>query len=1083
MKNHIIVLLSILLFVSACEVIPEEITVDSVSLSQPSAEMVVGETTLLKATILPSNATNKDITWASSKQSVASVSNSGLVTAIAEGTSTITASAGGKSATCTIQVSKKVIEVTSVELDKTETGLVEGESITLFATVKPDDATDKTVTWSSSNAAVATVDGNGKVTAIKEGTTTIIAKVGDKQATCIVTVSKKVIEVESITLNKDDLSLEKGKSETLIATVKPDDATDKTVIWSCSDEQTAAVDQNGKVTAIKGGMTTITASAGEKTTECKVTVIVPVESISLDQNSITIEEGQFATLVATVKPDDATNKSIVWNSSDSAIATVDQNGKVTGVKEGNVKITAKAENQSATCSVTVKKHVVAVTSIKLNKTELSLEKGKSETLEATVSPENATDKSMTWTSSDEDVAKVDKNGKVTAVKGGNASITAKAGNKTAECKVTVTVPVESISLNQSSTSLEVEQTITLSANILPQDATEKTVSWTSSNSSVASVDQNGKVTAIAQGTAIIKASAGGKTDTCEINVQPKVVSVTSVTLNKTSLALKEGESETLKATITPSNATNKTVSWSSNKTGIATVDQNGKVTAISKGSATITATAENKSASCDINVTAAANNISFADTTLKKALVDAFDTDGDGELSYEEAAAVSSPNDIMNACAGTWSYLSFDEFQYFTGVQVVSEKMFYKWNIHSIILPKSIISIEHSAFEACYHLETVVLPEGLITIGITAFRDCSSLKNISLPDKLESFGMGAFYGCSSLSSIAIPRKQVVIGVNSFNGCKNLEAVSFLGETEVISDSAFSGCIKLININLPASLRKVSKYAFYKCTSLESVIIPKAQYIEDHAFEDCVSLKQIDITAIEGGGAGLIGMCAFKNCTGLLSAIITTEQMGPEVFMGCKELQTVVLNEGLKTIERLSFGLCSKLKTISLPETVLYVGNNCFKECGSISSITVNRQNPPESGGQMFEGTNNCPIYVPSESVELYKTAENWKNYANRIQAIPGSETTGYVDLGLSVKWATCNLGASNPEEYGDYYAWGESESYYTNLSPLKWKSGKNGYSIESYKWSMGAYYTLTKYCPGNKNDYWGGMETRTIKYN
>ena len=186
-------ILSILLFVTllfACEKPPQEIPVSSVSLNQATAEMIVGETVQLSATVLPSNATDKTLSWASSKQSVATVSGSGLVTALAEGSSTITVFVGGKSATCQVTVEKKVISVTSVTLDKTELTLKEGEEANLVATVKPEDASDKTITWSSSDDSVATVE-SGKVKALKEGTVTITASAGAVKAECMVTVFLK----------------------------------------------------------------------------------------------------------------------------------------------------------------------------------------------------------------------------------------------------------------------------------------------------------------------------------------------------------------------------------------------------------------------------------------------------------------------------------------------------------------------------------------------------------------------------------------------------------------------------------------------------------------------------------------------------------------------------------------------------------------------------------------------------------------------------------------------------------------------------------------------------------------------------
>ena len=433
MKKFLFPILSFLAVVLSCEKTPEEIAVSAVSIGQPSAEMIIGETVQLTATVTPSNATNKSVTWASSKQSVATITDNGLVTAIAEGQSTITASAGGKSASCIVTVSKGTVDVSSVTLNKTALALIKGESETLVATVNPADATDKTVTWTSSNAGVASVDANGKVTALASGSATITAKAGNIQATCAVTVT---VPLESISINKTELSLIKGQSETLIATIKPEDATESTVSWTSSNTSVATVESSGKVMAVGGGSATITAKAGEKEATCSVNVTVPVESVTLDQTSISIEEGESVTLSATVTPEDATDKTVTWSSSNEAIASVDQNGKVMAVKEGNATIVAKAGEKEATCSVTVNKKVILVTSITLDKESLTLFVGKEVTLNATVLPDDATDKTITWESSNTSAATVE-NGIIKGVGAGRSTITATAGNVSAACEVLV----------------------------------------------------------------------------------------------------------------------------------------------------------------------------------------------------------------------------------------------------------------------------------------------------------------------------------------------------------------------------------------------------------------------------------------------------------------------------------------------------------------------------------------------------------------------------------------------------------------------------------------------------------------------
>ncbi len=577
-----------LCLLAGCTEKETQLEVSSVSLNTSTIEMIEGDSYKLVATVLPKDAEYDGVAWASSNASVASVSN-GTVTALKQGTTTITASAGGKSATCTVKVSAKVIAVTSVTLDKTSLSMKAGDTETLKATVNPTDATDKTITWMSSDVAVVTVS-DGKLTAKGAGTATITAKAGNCTADCTVTVS---VDVESVSLDKTVLSLAVGESATLNATVKPDNATDKNVVWTSSDNTVATV-SNGKVTAAKAGTATVKATCGGKTAECVVTVTVPTGSITLDKTVLSLAVGESATLTATVKPDDASDKNVVWTSSDNTVATV-SNGKVTAVKAGSATVKAACGGKTAECVVTV---TVPTGSITLDKTVLSLAVGESATLNATVKPDDASDKNVVWTSSDNSVATVS-NGKVTAVKAGSATVKAACGGKTAECVVTVTVPTGSITLDKTVLSLAVGESATLNATVKPDDASDKNVVWTSSDNSVATVS-NGKVTAVKAGSATVKAACGGKTAECVVTVTAKV---TGVKLNTSSIMLMSGDYSTLKATITPDNAANKNVKWESSNIAVASVD-NGKVTAISEGTAKITvSTEEGKfTASCAVTV-------------------------------------------------------------------------------------------------------------------------------------------------------------------------------------------------------------------------------------------------------------------------------------------------------------------------------------------------------------------------------------------------------------------------------------------------------------------------------------------------
>jgi len=421
------------------------------------------------------------------------------------------------------------VAVTAVAMNTATLEMTVGDTQKLTANISPSNASNKTITWSSSNASIATVK-EGVVTANTPGTCTITAMVGTKTATCKVTVSakssgtgddKKDVAVTSITLSSNSLTIKVGASTTITATVKPDNATDKSVTWTSSDASIASVN-NGTITGIKEGTATITANAGDKSATCKVTVeanTIDVSSITLSATSITLTEGDSQTITATVKPDDATDKSVTWTSSNASIATVN-NGTIKGIKEGTATITAKAGVKSATCTVTVNKKVVSVTSISLNKTSTSLYVGDTETLTATVSPSNATDKTVTWSTSDASIVTVN-NGTITAIAEGTATITAKAGDQSATCEVTVSekvIYVTAISLDQTSASLNVGATLQLTATVTPDNAVDKDVTWTSSNTDIATVSTDGLVTALKVGSTTITATAGSYSATCEITV-------------------------------------------------------------------------------------------------------------------------------------------------------------------------------------------------------------------------------------------------------------------------------------------------------------------------------------------------------------------------------------------------------------------------------------------------------------------------------------------------------------------------------------------------------------------------------------
>lgn len=319
------------------------------------------ETFQLAATVLPENTFDKTVIWSSSNEEVVTVSNAGLVEAVGVGTATITASCGDATATCEVIVKPAP---SSIKLNYNSFTLGEGENFQLEATVLPEDAIDKTVTWSTSNYNVATVSVTGLVKANKAGTTTITARCGKVTATCKVTVEAVAREIElneySITLCDRSYYSSRDNEFQLEATVLPEDAYDKTVTWSSNNNNVAIVSETGFVEGVEAGTATITAKCGKVSSACRVTVKPGVSRIELNEEFVTLFVGETFQLRATVYPENAFYKEISWSvqnyTSDGVkydAATVSETGLVRATKVGHAYIEARCGGKPELCFVTV----------------------------------------------------------------------------------------------------------------------------------------------------------------------------------------------------------------------------------------------------------------------------------------------------------------------------------------------------------------------------------------------------------------------------------------------------------------------------------------------------------------------------------------------------------------------------------------------------------------------------------------------------------------------------------------------------------------------------------------------------------
>lgn len=465
-----------------------------------------------------------------------------------------------------------------------------GATETLTVVYNPEDTTDdKTVTWNSTNPNAVTVD-NGVVTAVGEGSSTVTATVGEKVATINYTVR---IPLESITINGDE-TLSKNEEKTLTVTYNPTNTTDnKTVDWESSNPEIVSIDSTGKITGKKGGTAKITATVGNVKAEKEVKVVVPIESVSLSGDD-SILKGETKRLTATINPEDTTDdKTITWSSDDENVLFVDQNGQIRGIKEGTANVKAVVAGKETTKQITVNE--IHINSIAIDgDQEFEMIKNQTKNLSVTINPENTTDdKGVVWKTNNEEVARVDNDGKVTALKEGEATITATVGTNETSVKINVKeIHINSVVINELDDEFTRGDEFKYSATYTPENTTDenKTVEWSSSNIDVGTIDQEGNFAALKEGTTKITAKIGNIKAEREVTVIENHVGDFKL-LQEEGEVLNIGNTQKLVTVINPENCTDAyTIKYSSSDEAIATVDENGNVTALKDGKVVITAT-------------------------------------------------------------------------------------------------------------------------------------------------------------------------------------------------------------------------------------------------------------------------------------------------------------------------------------------------------------------------------------------------------------------------------------------------------------------------------------------------------------
>lgn len=560
----------------------------------------------LRASAYPENALNKKVNWSSTNDTVARVDENGLVTILSAGTASIIATSDDDSTVrevCNLSIK---IPIATITIDEKEATMLVGQIKRISYLVLPQEATNSKVAWTSTNKAVADVDATGKITAKAVGTAVIILSSidGGQSVYCTITVREVATGVK---LDVEKLELKTGEKYKLKPVLSPKASSDSGLMWESTDTKVAEVNEDGEVLAKGPGTAIIMVyTEGGGLAYCNVKVLQPVESIILNFSKKIIYVDETFELKASVSPSEASSLGVTFESLNPQVAAVSDKGVVTGRMGGVTLITVTAVEGGviATCELTVKE---LVNEIMLEEDSYRIGVGKSKVLTATILPDTSSNQKLKWISSNERIARVTQKGKVTGVATGFAVIkvvSLDGSDIEAYCDIEVVKPVSRVSVTKKSLSMYVGEEKTIKAKVEPSNATYKDVFWTSSDESIAIIDEDGTITALKAGTAIITAKAqdnSGKQSICYLTVH-NLVPATGITVMDKKLVMAVNEKKTVKAAINPSTSTDKYY-WSSDNTGIVKVNSKGEITARATGSARVTVmTDSGKTATIEVTV-------------------------------------------------------------------------------------------------------------------------------------------------------------------------------------------------------------------------------------------------------------------------------------------------------------------------------------------------------------------------------------------------------------------------------------------------------------------------------------------------
>lgn len=932
----------------------------------------------------------------------------------------------------------------SVSLAK-EVSVNKAKPTKLEYTILPENAGTKELEWSSENPEVATVDANGVVTGKKLGKTIITAKTKDGTDITVSTTLTVLPLVETMAFAESSVSIVKTEDKTIKLTLEPVEA-DKHMVWTSSDESVATVVQNMNalypleaiVVAHKVGKATIKAEAQDgsgmsATCEVEVTPLMVSDFSLLTASVVKTIPTQ---LEAKVSPAEADNKKLKWTSLMPDIATVTEDGMMTGLKMGTAKVKAETtdgSNLSNTFEVQVTGLPVSTISLPQ---ELSIVKTESMKLEYSILPLASDNQKLKWSSNATYIASVDEStGVITAHKVGDAVITATATDGSG-ISASTTIHVTPLKVSQIEMPKEISLLRSLSkqieVNIVPELADNKTLKWTSDNEDIATVTQEGVVKGLKVGKANITATATDGSEvsaTCKVTVKPVVIDLSTKTIN-----LRKGESYAEQiVNVLPDNYEHKEVVWASADNSIASVDSEGMITAVKPGITTIkyslgydsSITAECKVIVYDENVVYVGGIYYIIDKQKSEATVTSIYGGKNTSLDAEQVAQCYS---------GTINILDnviYEGYKY--NVTKVGSYAFNCQNeLQSIYIPRTVKAVEpyaaikaeklnrvnvadesqlenigEQAFKLCIGLKRFVFDGTslkLNTIGNAAFNGCTALEKVQWNGKseLKTIKDYAFFKCTSLNNFNMPNSTLSVGNSAFRYNESLTDINLSTSLNYIDEYAFGEC-GFSHITLPESLANIQAGAFINNEHLQEITLPeRLQGLGSAAFENNSALESVTFhTALE---TMTIGNNAFNQCPVLSKVFITNMKSFAQTnFNNAKanpantsqhiynadgeEIINVALPKGTKYINNNAFNGCAYIQSIKMPATMDHINDDIFVGCSALKDVYCYAEEVPEFIGvndpsEMNDVFANATLHVVYGHEQAYKADAWWKRFCN-----------------------------------------------------------------------------------------------------